>query len=114
MRAHEVVDVATSDGPPMGLTVDQIVDSGRRLQRRRGAGWTAGGAALAVAAVALAATLVMPGPGPRTGNGALPAASVGATRSRTAVPTAFSFPADPFTYAFSAFDAGKLHVQKPI
>jgi hypothetical protein len=112
VQVHEVVDVATSDGPPLRHTVDEIVGSGRRAQRRRRAGWaTAGAAGLAVIAVAAFAAVpaLTAGPGTTT---AAPVAAPAAPAKKG--PAAFAVPDDPFTFTFSAFTAGRFHVQNPI
>jgi hypothetical protein len=113
VRVHEVVDVATSDGPPLRHTVDEIVGSGRRAQRRRRAGWaTAGAAGLAVVAVSAFAAVPALTAGPGT-TAVAPAAGPAAVPAKKG-PAAFAVPDDPFTFTFSAFTAGRFHVQNPI
>jgi hypothetical protein len=112
VQVHEVVDLATSDAPPLRHTVDDIVGSGRRAQRHRRAGWVAaGGAGFAVVAVAATVALPQLTSRPDRTTGAAPAAATSA--SKKAGPAAFAA-ADPFTFTFQGFDAGKFHVQDPI
>lgn len=113
MRLHEVVELATSDAPPDGNTVDQIVGRGRSAQRRRRAGFAGAGAALAVVAVSAAATL--PSIFGGTGESTVPsAAAPQVVTSATGAAADWQFPADPFTFTFRAFDAGRWHVAAPI
>ncbi|BBH67198.1 hypothetical protein ACTI_38830 [Actinoplanes sp. OR16] len=112
MRLHEVVDLATSDAPPAQNTIDDIVGKGRKAQRRRRAGFAGAGAALAVVAVSAAATIpsLFGGTGDSAG---LPVAAAPSTVT-SAAPAAWEFPADPFQFTFSAFDAGRWHVADPV
>ncbi|HEV7962228.1 MAG TPA: hypothetical protein VGP57_06780 [Actinoplanes sp.] len=111
MRVPDVVDLVTSDAPPLRHTVDEIVDSGRRVERRRRAAWATSGVA-ALAALAVAGAAVLPSlaarPGNNVANKNLPGAAAAPATAK------FTVPADPFTFTFKAFDAGKLHVQDPI
>ena len=113
MRMHEVVDMATDDGPPLGVSVDDILASGRRVQRRRRTALAAGLAMAAVAAVAVTTTaLVTAGPRTRTGK----AAATAAVTSRPAVTRTPAGPllADPLEFTFSGYSVGPVHVQNPI
>lgn len=97
MQLHEVVDAVTADEPPMGTGVDEIVTAGRKAERNRRAGFaTAGAAGLVAIAVAGAFAL----PSHNAGPGVDAAAAPVATTAR-------------FSFTFGAYDAGKLHVQKP-
>jgi hypothetical protein len=111
VRMHEVVDMATDDGPPLGMSVDDIVASGRRVQRRRRTGLAAGLAIAAVAAVAVTTTALVTA-GPRTGK----AAARVAASSSPAVTKAAAGPllADPLEFTFSGYSVGPVHVQNPI
>jgi hypothetical protein len=125
---HEVVEVATSDAPPMRHSVDDIVAGGRRRQRRQRAGWiasgTAGLAVLAVAAVTGLPALTARGgserqtaaQAPATGKAATGRTATGkaATGTAATAPQPFTEPAQPFTFTFGAFDAGPFHVADPI
>lgn len=108
---HEVVNMATDDGPPLGVSVDDIVASGRRVQRRRRAGLAAGLAMVAVAAVAVTTTALVPAR-QRTGKEAASAA----VPSSRAVTKAAAGPllADPLEFTFSGYSVGPVHVQNPI
>ena len=108
---HEVVNMATDDGPPLGVSVDDIVASGRRVQRRRRTGLAVGLAMVAVAAVAVTTTALVPAR-QRTGK---EAASAVVPSSR-AVTKAAAGPllADPLEFTFSGYSVGPVHVQNPI
>ncbi|MEU4691412.1 hypothetical protein [Actinoplanes sp. NPDC023714] len=113
MRLHEVVDLATSDAPPDGNTIDDIVGKGRRAQRRRRAGFAGAGAALAVVAVSAAVTV--PSIFGGTEQSTLPpAAAPSVATANKAEAATWEFPADPFQFTFKAFDAGRWHVADPI
>ena len=108
---HEVVNMATDDGPPLGVSVDDIVASGRRVQRRRRAGLAAGLAMVAVAAVAVTTTALVPAR-QRTGK---EAASAAVPSSRAVTKTAAGpLLADPLEFTFSGYSVGPVHVQNPI
>jgi hypothetical protein len=112
VRLHEVVDLATSDAPPDGNTIDEIVGKGRRAQRRRRAGFAGAGAALAVVAVSAAVTI------PSIFGGTDQSAPINAAApsavTKKAEPAKWDFPADPFQFTFGEFDAGRWHVAAPI
>ena len=108
---HEVVNMATDDGPPLGVSADDIVASGRRVQRRRRAGLAAGLAMVAVAAVAVTTTALVPAR-QRTGK---EAASAAVPSSRAVTKTAAGpLLADPIEFTFSGYSVGPVHVQNPI
>ena len=109
MRLHELVDAVTADEPPMARTADDIVAAGRRAERRRRAGFASAGAA-GLVAVAVAGTFALTAGGGRQGATAEPGAP-GTTSKETAAQWA---DAEPFTFTFQGFDAGKFHVQDPI
>jgi hypothetical protein len=111
MRMREVVTMATDDGPPLGVSVDDIVASGRRVQRRRQTGLAAGLAMAAVAAVVVTTTALAPA-GHRTEKRTATAAA----SSKTAVAKAAAGPllADPLEFTFSGYSVGSVHVQNPI
>jgi hypothetical protein len=111
VRVDEVMDMATDDGPPLGLSVDDIVASARQVQRRRRTGFAAGLAMAAVAAVAVTTTALVP-PGHRAGK---EAATVAASSS-PAVTKAAAGPllGDPLEFTFSGYSVGPVHVQNPI
>ncbi|PTA48251.1 hypothetical protein [Micromonospora sp. RP3T] len=110
MQLHDLVDAVTGDEPPMRRTADDIVAAGRRAERRRRAGFASAGAAgLVVVAVAGAFTLPTLGAGRDTPGPPAPAAAA-ASRPAGAVWPA----AAPFTFTFTGYDAGTLHVQDPI
>ncbi|MFD4206370.1 hypothetical protein ACFWRG_10330 [Micromonospora tulbaghiae] len=108
MQLRELVDAVTGDDPPMGRTVDDIVAAGRRAERRRRTRFATAGAA-GLVAVAVAAAITVPTLGAKRTAGettALP----GAPR-----PGVSPWPnASPFTFTFTGYDAGTLHVQDPI
>ncbi|WP_433366576.1 hypothetical protein ACQPZX_37985 [Actinoplanes sp. CA-142083] len=111
MRMHEVVDMATDDGPPLNVGVDDIVASGRRVQRRRRTGLAVAVAVGAVAAVAVTTTALAPARH-RTGKDV---AVVAAPSSPTvAKPATGALLADPFEFTFSGYSVGPVHVQNPI
>ncbi|MEU8072435.1 MULTISPECIES: hypothetical protein [unclassified Micromonospora] len=108
MQLRELVDTVTADEPPMGRTVDDIVAAGRHAERRRRTRFATAGAA-ALVAVAVAGAITVPILGARRDAGETSAVS-GAPR-----PGASPWPdASPFTFTFTGYDAGTLHVQDPI
>ncbi|MEV7349718.1 hypothetical protein AB0N48_12385 [Micromonospora chalcea] len=110
MRLHDLVDAVTGDEPPMSRTVDDIITAGRRAQRRRRAGFASAGAAGLVVAV-VAGAFVVPALGAQQSSPAAPFVA-GAAASE---PAGAEWP-DPasFTFTFTGYDAGTLHVQDPI
>jgi hypothetical protein len=76
MQVHDVLELATEQAPPLRHNVDDIVQAGQRVQRRRRLAWSGGAAALTAAAVASA--IVLPqiaGQAPRTAGAELAAAA---------------------------------------
>src|SRR5262245_24665806 len=103
MLMKDVVDRAVAEPPPLRYTPDDVVEAGRRLQRRR-RGWAVSGAAAAVAlgviAVVTVPSLLGRAVAP-TGGGEQPAA-------------VFPAVAQPFTFTLDGYRVGKLQVMKPI
>jgi hypothetical protein len=108
---HEVVDLATSNAPPDRNTVDEIVGRGRRVQRRRRAGFAGAGAAFAV--VAVSAAVALPSVFGGTAQGPAIEAAAPPALGQAAEPARWQFPTDPFQFTFGAFDAGRWHVAAP-
>src|SRR5690348_16538927 len=100
MRVYEVVDLATSDAPPLRTDAEAIVAAGRR--RRRNRRLSMGAAAVAVLAVtAIAVPFGLSRlPAPRLAGPAVPAASKAAP-----VPQTFPVPSGPFTFTIKPYDA---------
>lgn len=101
MRVYEVVNLATSDAPPLRTDVEAIVAAGRR--RRRNRRLSVGAAAVAVLAVTAVAIPIglsrrTVSPAPMT-----PAASAPA-------PVTFPVPDGPFTFTIKPYDVGAYHV----
>ncbi|WP_328534844.1 hypothetical protein OG836_14465 [Micromonospora zamorensis] len=110
MRLHDLVDTVTGEEPPMSRTIDDIITAGRRAERRRRAGFASAGAAGLVVAV-VAGAFVVPTLGAEQSSPATPAGA-GAAASK---PAGAEWPdAAPFTFTFTGYDAGTLHVQDPI
>src|SRR5512142_1220423 len=111
MQLHEIVDVVTADEPPLARTVDEIVAAGRRSERRRRAGFASAGAA-GLVAVAVTGAFALPSAGGKqttmTNN------SAAAARTAGTASAAQWGAAEPFTFTFRGYDAGKFHVQNPI
>jgi hypothetical protein len=105
MRVYEVVDLATSDAPPLRTDAEAIVAAGRR--RRRNRRLSMGAAAVAVLAVtAIAVPFGLSRlPAPRLAGPAVPAAS-----KAVPVPQTFPVPSGPFTFTIKPYDAGAYHV----
>lgn len=108
---HEVVNMATDDGPPLRVSVDDIVASGRRVQRRRRTGLAAGLATAAVALVAVTTAAVVPARH-RTGTEAATAAATNTSAVTKAAPGPLL--GDPLQFTFSGYSVGPVHVQNPI
>ncbi|MEU8368041.1 hypothetical protein [Micromonospora tulbaghiae] len=105
MQLRELVDAVTGDEPPMGRTVDDIVAAGRRAERRRRTRFATAGAA-GLVAVAVAAAITVP---------TLDARRTASALSGAPRPGVSPWPdASPFTFTFTGYDAGTLHVQDPI
>jgi hypothetical protein len=103
MSMHDLVDLATSEPPPSRHSVDDIVARGRRVERRRRAGFAASSLA-AVAVFAVTAAVALPT--------ALSSHRTPATPGAPATP--FTVPAAPFTFTFDGYRVGKLRVASPI
>lgn len=108
----EVVDMATDDGPPLGVSIDDVVASGRRVQRRRRTRLAAGLAMAAVAAVAVTTALVPAGH--RTGKEPVTVAASSSPAVTKAAVAAGPLLADPLEFTFSGYSVGPVHVQDPI
>ncbi|WP_433117455.1 hypothetical protein [Micromonospora sp. CA-246542] len=108
MQLRDLVDTVTSDEPPMARTVDDIIALGRRAERRRRAGFASAGAA-GLVAVAVAGVLVLPALSAEKKTTPAPAGVTMSTPGQVAWSDA-----EPFTFTFSGYDAGTLHVQDPI
>ncbi|MEV0131346.1 hypothetical protein AB0H83_23135 [Dactylosporangium sp. NPDC050688] len=106
MRMQDLVELATSEPPPLRYAADDIVASGQRVQRRRRRAWMAsGGAAVAVLGVVAAAVAVP--------------ALTGRTQQRQEQPAAVAAQpvpatAEPFTFTFGGYRVGKLRVAQPV
>jgi len=109
MQLHEIVDAVTADEPPLTHTADDIVAAGRRAQRRRRAGFASAGAA-GLVAVAVGGVFALPSVGGRQPATTEPGGAGTASKAAEAQWGA----AEPFTFTFQGFDAGKFHVQNPI
>lgn len=108
MRMHDIVESVASDEPPLRHSIDDVVAAGRRAERRRRVGWaTAALTAVAVTAAVGLPYLVRHQPAP--GMAAVPAAA-----SSAPAQTTFAAPAPPFTFTFTGYDAGPLHVDSPL
>jgi hypothetical protein len=107
MQVPEIVDLVTSEQPPMRYSTDDIVAAGRKRQRRRRAGWGGVGVAAVVAVVA-GATAGVPALVGRHTTHTTPAVQAAAKR------TPFPIADDPFTFTFKGYTAGKFHVQDPV
>jgi hypothetical protein len=106
MRMRDVVDVVTSDPPPLRYGVDEIVASGERAARRRRLGRAAAGAAAVVVTLGVGAAVAVPwlsSPQPDA-------------RENAAAPdvVAAAGPVAPFTFTVGTYTVGKLTVAAPI
>ena len=109
MQLHEIVDAVTADEPPLAHTADDIVAAGRRAVRRRRAGFASAGAA-GLVAVAVGGVFALPSAGgPPTVT-----TEPGAAGTASQAAEAQWGTAEPFTFTFQGYDAGKFHVQNPI
>jgi hypothetical protein len=100
----DLLEAARSEPPPVGITVDDAVAAGRRLQGRRRATWAGAAAFVAVAAIAVVAVAVPRGDPPRP---VTPPAV-------TIRPGQFGYPADPWAVSLNGFTVGKLTVHTPV
>src|SRR3954447_17389057 len=105
MRVYEVVDLATSDAPPLRNDVDAIVAAGRR--RRRNRRLSVGAAAVAVLAVTAVAIPI--GLSRRAGSPA-PAPMIPAAPAPAPAKVTFPVPDGPFTFTVKPYDVGAYHV----
>ncbi|MFF5235052.1 hypothetical protein [Dactylosporangium sp. NPDC000521] len=104
MQMQDLVELATSEPPPLRHDADQILAAGRRVQRRRRV--ATGAAAVAVLGVIAAAVAV-----PALGRGGQEAPiQVGAPGSNQPVPAT----AESFTFTFAGYRVGKLRVAQPV
>ncbi|GGM31446.1 hypothetical protein ACFFX1_45920 [Dactylosporangium sucinum] len=103
MRVYKVVELATSDAPPLRRTVDEIVERGEQARRRRRAGLAVTSAAAAVLAVVGLAAVARLGtarePEPLT-----PAAGP--------LPD-FPQPSGPFEFTIAGYQVGRFKVGAP-
>jgi hypothetical protein len=111
MRVYDVVDLATSEAPPLRHSADDIVRAAVRRRRRR-RGIMASGGAAALAAIAVGVAVAVP-------HLAQPAASpqvVGAPPKavQAAAPGPLQVPDDPFTFTFTGYDVGRFQVKAPL
>jgi hypothetical protein len=112
---HDLIDLVTSEPPPLRYAVDEIVESGQRVERRRRLGWAASGAT-AVAVLGVVAAVAAPS---LSGRAPLTAAAAGPSGNTTAAVSAEAsraFPATvpPFTFTFGGYRVGKLRVAQPV
>lgn len=100
---QDLVELATSEPPPLRYGAEEILASGRLVQRRRRLGWAASGAAgvavLAVVAAAVAVPMLRGKAGPEP-----------VELAQQPVPAV----AEPFTFTFGGYRVGKLRVANPI
>ena len=117
----DVVELVTSESPPLRYTVDDIVETGRRRQQRRRIGWAASGATVLVA-LGVVMTVAVPsvaGGAPlanasgRSAPGSAPAAPA-AVQSTIAAAQNFTVPAQPFAFTIGGYRVGKLRVAAPV
>jgi hypothetical protein len=110
---EDVVDLATCEPPPLRYTVDDIVKSGQRAQKRRRIGWLGSGVT-AVVAVGAAAAVTVPSLAGGAPLAAATTSAAGASGPAT-IAAAPDFPAAaPFTFTFDGYRVGKLRVGRPI
>lgn len=111
MRVYDVVDLATSEAPPLRHSADDIVRAAvRRRRRRRGAAILGGAAAMVALVVSVAAavpSLVSPAP---PGQAAAPPQVARAA----AAPGPLQVPDDPFSFTFAGYDVGRFRVGAPL
>lgn len=116
----DVVELATSESPPLRYTVDEIVATGQRRQQRRRLGWAASGATVLVA-LGVVVTVAVPSLA-----GGVPSATAsrhstatgpsapGTDPASTAAAQSLTVPTQPFTFSFGGYRVGKLRVTAPI
>ncbi|WP_238008967.1 hypothetical protein KZZ52_21075 [Dactylosporangium sp. AC04546] len=104
MRVYKVVELATSDAPPLRQSVDEIIERGERARRRRRTALATASAAAAVlavvglAAVARLGTPTEPEPPLTPAAGPLPD---------------FPQPSSPFEFTISGYQVGRFRVGAP-
>jgi hypothetical protein len=108
VQLHEIVDAVTADEPPLSRTAEDIITAGRRAERRRRAGFASAGAA-GLVAIAVGGVFALPS----TGGGQHSPATPGAASTKPKAEAQWG-DAEPFTFTFQGYDAGKFHVQNPI
>jgi hypothetical protein len=109
---RDVVDLAASEPPPLRHTVDEIVQRGQRLRRRRRAGWAASGAAV-VAVLGVTAAVAMPSLAGRQPT-VLAGSPVAGSSAAGDTAQTFARPAQAFMFTFGGYRVGKLRVAQPI
>ncbi|MET7397444.1 hypothetical protein ABZS66_28550 [Dactylosporangium sp. NPDC005572] len=103
MRVYKVVELATSDAPPLRRSVDEIIEQGERARRRRRTVLAAASAAAAVlAVVGLAAVARLSAP--RQPEQLTPAAGP--------LPD-FPQPSGPFEFTIAGYQVGRFKVSAP-
>jgi len=111
MRVFDVVDLATSEAPPLRHSADDIVRAAQRRRRRRRGAIVSGGAATA-AAIAVAAATVVPNLVPTASS---PEVAGGPPKAAPPqAPGPLRVAADPFTFTFTGYDVGRFHVKAPL
>lgn len=100
---QDLVELATSEPPPLRHDADRILAAGRGVQRRRRMAMTAAGVAV-LGIVAAAAVAV---PAVRTKDAGLPQQPAEAAQPVPAT-------AEPFTFTFDGYRVGKLQVSRPV
>lgn len=116
----DVVELVTSESPPLRYTVDQIVATGQRRRQRRRLGWAASGATVLVA-LGVVVTVAVPSlaggvpsaTASRHSTATGPAAP-GTDPASTAAAQSLTVPTRPFTFSFGGYRVGKLRVTAPI
>lgn len=102
---RDVVDVVTSDPPPLRYGVDDIVASGERAQRRRRLGRAVAGAASVVVGLGVAAAVVVP---------SFSSGETGTSAPNSVGAPAAAGPVGPFMFTFGTYTVGRLTVAAPI
>jgi len=110
MRVYDVVDLATSEAPPLRHDADDIVRAAVRRQRRRRGAMACGAAAVTAVALSVAALA------PDLVRTTAPEEAAGAPANalQVAVPGAMQVPADPFTFTFGGYGVGRFQVKAPL
>lgn len=108
---RDVVDMVTSEPPPLRYGVDDIVASGERVRRRRRLVRAVSGAAAVVVALGAAVTVAVPAFSERDGADRGNGTGTSTTGSVGAPDTS---PVGPFTFSFGAYRVGRLQVAAPV